>query len=113
MPQILQLNRQTDNASNPITWVDLDLRDNDTTEWIEHESGLSAEMARQLLQSDELSRREVFDDGMLICLHSRNIRSEPGENEFTSLIGSSESNIFARRACYDEPRIGRVACLHS
>ncbi len=84
MPQILQLNRQTNGESNPVTWIDLDIRDSDTANWIEHESGLSSEVARQLLESDELSRREAFDDGMLICFHTRKIRPVVGDNEFTS-----------------------------
>ena len=84
MPRILQLNRQTDNESNPISWVDLDLRDNDTADWIEHESGLSAEIKRRLLKSDELSQREVYDDGMLISIHAKKIQSAAGQNDSQS-----------------------------
>ena len=84
MPQILQLNRQTDNESNPVTWVDLDLRDNDTADWIEHESGLSAEVKHSMLKSDELSRREVYDDGMLICIHTQKIQPTAGQNDSQS-----------------------------
>ena len=84
MPQILQLNRQTDGESNPVTWVDLDLRDNDTADWIEHESGLSAEVKHSMLKSDELSRREVYDDGMLICIHTQKIQPTAGQNDSLS-----------------------------
>ena len=84
MPQILKLNRQTDGESNPITWVDLDLRDNDTADWIEHESGLSAEIKQRLLKSDELSQREVYDDGMLISIHAKKIQPTSGQNDSES-----------------------------
>ena len=84
MPQILQLNRQTDNESNPVTWVDLDLRDNDTADWIEHESSLSAEIKQRLLKSDELSQREVYDDGMLISIHTKKIQPTAGQDDSQS-----------------------------
>ena len=84
MPQILQLNRQTDNESNPVTWVDLDLRDNDTVDWIENKSGLSAEIKQRLLESDELSQREVYDDGMLISIHTKKIQPIAGQDDSQS-----------------------------
>ncbi len=79
VPQILQLNRKTNDESNPVKWIDLDLRDSDTTDWIENKSGLSAEVAQRLLDRDEMNRREVYDDGMLICFHMRKI--EPGADQ--------------------------------
>ena len=84
MPQILQLNRQTDNESKPVTWVDLDLREHDTADWIEHESGLSAEIKQRLLKSDELSQREVYDDGMLISIHTKKIQPTAGQDDSQS-----------------------------
>jgi zinc transporter len=85
VPQILQLNRLADDEElNPITWVDLDLRDNDTIDWIEHESGLSAEVKQRLLKSDELSQREVYDDGMLISIHAKKIQLADGQNDLQS-----------------------------
>ncbi len=71
MPQIIQLNRRTDDESNPVTWVDLDLREDDSADWIENESGLSAEIMQRLLKNDELSQREVYDNGMLISIHAK------------------------------------------
>jgi zinc transporter len=84
VPQILHLNRQTDNESNPITWVDLDLRENDTVDWIEQESGLSAEIKQRLLKSNELSQREVYDDGMLISIHAKKIQPIASQNDSES-----------------------------
>ncbi len=81
VPQILQLNRQTDNESNPVTWVDLDLSNSAAADWIEHESGLSAEIKQRLLKSDELSQREVYDDGMLISIHTKKIQPTDGRND--------------------------------
>lgn len=81
MPRILKLNRQTNGEPNPVTWVDLDLRESDSRDWIERKSGLSAEVVRHLLEVDELSRRETYDDGMLICFHTRKIRPVAGETD--------------------------------
>jgi zinc transporter len=85
VPQILQLNRRIDNESNPVTWVDLDLGDNDTANWIEHESGLSAEIKQRLLKSDELSQREVYDDGMLIAIHTKKIQPTAVQSDSESV----------------------------
>ena len=111
MPQILQLNRQTDNESNPVTWVDLDLRDNDTADWIEHESGLSAEIKQRLLKSDELSQREVYDDGMLISIRAKKIQPTAGQNdsESTSIWIERDRLITVRSAASPAADALRVA----
>jgi zinc transporter len=82
----LDLKRQaSDNENVVTTWVDLDIRDGDTTGWIERESGLSKEVAQRLLERNELSRREIMDGGLLICFHTQKISARAGETGSISL----------------------------
>lgn len=86
MPNILQLKRQAD-ADEPdaTTWVDLDSRDGDTSDWIESQSGLSAEVRQRLLGSDDLSRREVIDGGLLICFRTQSVSPAPDASGYGSI----------------------------
>lgn len=71
MPNILQLKRQANGDGTDVTtWVDLDLRDSESRDWIEGQSSLSAEVRKNLLRRDDLSRREIIDNGLLICFRA-------------------------------------------
>ncbi len=71
MPNILQLKRKADaNEADVTSWVDVDLRDREASDWVEHQSGLSSEVCRQLLERDGESRREIIGDGLLICFRT-------------------------------------------
>ena len=71
MPRIMQLRHQTDTGDEATTtWVDLDLCETASTEWIEHQSDLPAHLVEHLLAHDEFSRREVIGDGLLVCFHT-------------------------------------------
>ena len=86
MPRILHLKRQAaDNETDVTTWVDLDIRECDTTDWIERESGLSKEVTLRFLERNEISRREIIDGGLLICFHTRKISSRASETDWISL----------------------------
>ena len=71
MPEILQLKRQANGDGLDVTtWVDLDLRDGDTRDWIETQSDLPSEVRKRFFENDDLSRREIFDKGLLVCFRA-------------------------------------------
>lgn len=86
MPEIFRFKRDTAPGRPEVTvWVDLDTRDETTADWIGQDSGLSAEVAQRLLAPDEVSHREIFDDGMLICFHTRGIAPRADDENASSL----------------------------
>lgn len=85
MPNIIQLRRNADRDDPSLTtWVDVDLRDDDSREWIERQSGLSADVSGRLLEPGSVSRREIIGDGLLIRIRIHPESEQTVESESDS-----------------------------
>jgi zinc transporter len=86
MPQILQLKRISENDNtDTTTWVDIDLRDEGGSDWVERKSGLSTEVRQRLLGHDDMSRREILDGGLFICFRAQFVLPHQTKSEPASI----------------------------
>ncbi len=100
MYELLKLSAGDDaDRVGDVTWVDVDVSDEAGTNWLSTQSGLSEEVKSQLLHPGKFSRRENFEQGLLVNMCAMNPASDAkGDDVITVGLFLEQSRVISVRS---------------